>query len=879
MASKTGSGLLPEGTVTFLLTDVEGSTAMWEAEPEAMAAAIARHYEVLDHAVRAHDGVRPLEQGEGDSVVAAFALPSAALSAARDAQRALGAEGWATTIPLKVRMAVHSGEARLRNERNYFGEAVIRTARLRSLAHGGQVLVSAATRELVGESAGEFDLIDLGVYRLRDLARAEHVYQLAHPTLVAEFPALRSLDRRPSNLPTPMTSFIGRVDDIARVADLLAENHLVTLTGSGGSGKTRLAHRVAAEVGDRHPDGAWWVDLVGVADGALVVAAIGRAVGVPDDPVDPRGGLARRLAAKDLVLVLDNCEHVLEGCADVAAALLAQCPGVVMLATSRTPLDVPGEYVWRLPPLAVPDPSARVDPATVSQFDAVRLFVDRAARAGRDFRLTEANASTVAEICDRLDGVPLAIELAATRARVLTPAQILAGLDDAIGLLARGPRLDSPRHQTIEASISWSHSLLGTRERVLLRRLAIFASPFTLEVAESVAAGAELPAAEVLDALDGLTDHSLVEMDADGAEARYRLLETVRQFAARQLAAAGELETLADRHADVFAARAMELWPLYHSGMGELLERGDAEFGDLVAMLGHLERHRSPEALAEVAVACLPCLHVRHPVEGSAWGERVLARLGDAPNALSGRLHLRLAVVGDARSSRHIDAAAAIAAATGDEEVAAGSELLAAWRRAVIDPTPAARRAVNEAAARLDAAGEDHLSRFGRWGRVALLRTIGRTAEAVEHWPQAEATIVCWRCRSRVWTDAALLALDRGDLAGARAAVERARRHAVAVRGAGYFGDVYATATMVALYAGERWPAAAIEEELAAASGSPMAAGYLYEAARRRTGRRRRPRRRGTGSARGDRRARRGPAPADQRPARAGRRQARGRPP
>ncbi len=827
----SGSFALPEGTVTFLLTDVEASTSTWEAEPAAMVQAITRHYDVLDAAIAAHGGVRPVEQGEGDSVVAAFSRASDAVRAALDAQRRLRQEAWPTTSPLAVRMAIHTGEAQLRDSGNYVGPAIIRTARLRAIGHGGQVLISAVTRDLVGDELGAGGVVDLGIHRLKDLARPEHVWQLAHPDLRSEFPPLRSLDRVPNNLPVSLSSFIGRADDISTVAGLIGQSQLVTLTGTGGAGKTRLAEQVAAEVADRYPDGAWWVDLVGVTDPSLVPAAIGRAVGVPDDPDDPLGGVARRLAAKEMLLVLDNCEHLIDGCAEVAAALLAAGPDVILLATSRVPLGVPGELSWRVPALAMPRPGGAPEPlGIVSAYDAVRLFVDRAVRARQDFRLTDANAATVAEICARVDGVPLAIELAAARCRVLAPGQIRDGLSDAIELLTGGPRVAAPRHQTIEASISWSHSLLDDAERVLFRRLAMFAAPFTLDAAETVPPDDALPAAQVLDLLAGLVDQSLLQMDDTGGDARYRMLETVRQFARRELATAGERDELADRHSSYFAARARSLWPLFHAGMARLLEIADAEYGDLVAMLAHLEEHGSPEEFADVAVACLPCLHVRHPLEAAAWGDRVLARLGDAPTVLSGRLHLQFAVVSSVRTRRHIDAAAAAAAATGDPEVSVGSGFLTEWRRAVADPTPDAVAAVGDGRRRLEEVGEDHISKFGLWSLAALKRAIGRDREAFEDWERAEASIVCGRCRVRVWTEAALLALDRGDRDAARAAADAAQAGAVDLRDAGYSGDAYLAATEVAIYAREPWPDTVIEEEFAVASSNAMAAGYLHEA-------------------------------------------------
>ena len=331
-----GGTVVPEGTVTFLLTDVERSTEGWEAEPDAMAAAIARHYEVLDEVVSAHHGVRPVEQGEGDSVVAAFSRASDAVLAALDAQRRLADETWPTRSALRVRMAVHTGEARLRDEGNYIGTAVIRTARMRSIAHGGQAVVSSATHDLVvDELPDDIELLDLGIHRLKDLARPEHVWQLTHPSLEATFPPLRSLDTLPNNLPVALSSFIGRTAEIDTVVRLVQDNRLVTLMGPGGAGKTRLAQQVGAELADLFRDGVWWVDLVEVTDPELLPSAISRALSFPEDRMDRIGGVARRLAAKRLLIILDNCEHLAGGCAEVSTEILRRCPDVAILATSR----------------------------------------------------------------------------------------------------------------------------------------------------------------------------------------------------------------------------------------------------------------------------------------------------------------------------------------------------------------------------------------------------------------------------------------------------------------------------------------------------------------------------------------------------------------
>ena len=621
---------LPTGTVSFLLSDVESSTVQWGSEPEAMAKAIARHYELIDEIVSTHRGVRPVEQGEGDSVVAAFSRPSDALQAALDVQRRFESERWPTSSPLKVRIAVHTGEARLRDEGNYAGNAIIRAARLRSVAHGGQIVVSSATHDVVVDDlATDVGLVSLGVHRLKDLSRPERVWQLVHPDLEVEFPALRSLDAVPNNLPTSLTSFIGRFDAMDTIARLVLDNRLVTVTGTGGAGNTRLAQQAAGEIADAFADGVWWIDLLGVTDPSMIASAVSRAAKLSEDRSDPLAGLVRRLASQRVLLVFDNCEHLLDAAAEFIASILTSCAAATVLATSRAPLNVPGELSWQVPPLA--------------KDDARRLFVDRASRTDQSFRLTDDNAGQIEAICKRLDGIPLAIELAAARCRMLPVTQVLAGLSDAISLLAGGQRGVLPRHQTIDASIRWSHSLLDNDAQLLLRCLSIFAGPFTLDAARAVAPDEQLAALMVPTVLESLVDQSLVQIDTSRAVARFRLLETVRQFARRELDEAGEVAALAARHATYFADRARGLWPLFEHNMLQLLDQADDEFEDLAEMFRYIDEHWTPEEHAEVAMASLPAVGVRHATEVVTLADRVAARV-DELSVLGGLLHMQLSL-------------------------------------------------------------------------------------------------------------------------------------------------------------------------------------------------------------------------------------------
>jgi predicted ATPase/class 3 adenylate cyclase/DNA-binding CsgD family transcriptional regulator len=813
---RTPVSALPVGVVTFVLTDIEGSTAQWEAEPDEMAAAVKRHYELLDEVVGSHGGVRPLEQGEGDSTVAVFARAQDAVAAALDAQRVLTIEAWPTSTPLKVRVAVHAGEARLRDELNYIGSTIIRTARLRAIAHGGQVLLSSAARDLAVDDLGaDVDLLDVGTHRLKDLTRPEHVWQLAHPDLEAEFPSLRSLDAVPNNLPVSLSSFIGRFEEIETIARLIYDNRLVTLTGAGGAGKTRLAQQVAAEVTEAFPDGVWWIDLASVSDRSLVASAVSRALLLPEDRGDRVGGVVRRLAAKRALLVLDNCEHLLDACAEVAAAVLTGCRDVAVLTTSRAPLNLPGELSWRLPPF--------------SENDAIRLFADRATKVRQDFRLTNETTSDVVAICERLDGIPLAIELAAARCRVLTPGQILDGLADAMGLLASPARGVLPHHQTIDASIRWSHSLLSGTEQVLFRRLGVFEAPFSLEAASAVVPGDALPVTAVLPGLETLVDQSLVQMDDQRGVARFRMLDTVRQFASREVEEAGERDALSARHAAHFVERARSLWPLFNSGMSELLDQADLEYEDLTAMYAHLEANASPEEHAAIAMAGLPAIGVRHTAEASLLADRVVARVEDM-TVPGGRLRTRMAVV-DPMNPEHVGMCLAAAEATGDPELLAYAAYWQLWGACAADPTPGAVAEFVAAREKLGEFGETHFIKT-YWTVAAIERSVGRHTAATRSAELAKTETQCKRCNVMVWSEAALLALAFGDLQTADAAIDRALGFAAEVRDAGFAAHVRVAQTEAAVYAGRPWPAAEIEAELttSGATGSPLVLGYLREA-------------------------------------------------
>ncbi|MFY1620980.1 ATP-binding protein, partial [Micromonospora sp. WMMD736] len=561
-----GVSELPTGTATLLLADVEGSTRLWETQPDEMPAALARLDQVVAAAVTAHGGVRPVEQGEGDSFVAAFARASDAVACALQVQRA-------PLAPIRLRIGVHTGEVQLRDDANYAGPVINRAARLRDLAHGGQTVLSGATEPLVADHLPDGAwLTDLGSHRLRDLPRPERVLQLCHPDVRTEFPPLRAADAVVShNLPVQLTSFVGRQAEMAELSGLIAENRLVTLTGVGGAGKTRLAVEVAERLDDEFPDGVRYIDLAPVTIPAVVPLTVARTLCLPDQPgrstTDTVLGF---IGHKTMLLVFDNCEHLLDAAGDLIVAVLEACPRVSILATSRESLGVAGELSWRMPSLSTTD-------------EAIELFVDRARHVRPGFRIDGDEAALAADICQRLDGMPLAIELAAARVRALSLSQIAEGLYDRFRLLTGGARGAVRRQQTLRASVDWSHAMLTDPERVLFRRLAAFAGGFDLDAAEDVGAATDAERYQLLDQLGLLVDKSLVLAERGAGGMRYRLLETVRQYGLEKLGESGEAGAVRTRHRDHYATTAAALDADIQAGTERLLAWADAEIDNLYA--------------------------------------------------------------------------------------------------------------------------------------------------------------------------------------------------------------------------------------------------------------------------------------------------------
>ena len=636
------------GVVTFLFTDIEGSTRAWEQEPERMRRALACHDALSRATVESSRGT--IVKMTGDGMYAVFDDPLDGLNAAVALQLALADPAATNDVPLRVRCGLHVGVVE-RRDHDFFGTPVNRAARIMNAAHGLQVLISQAVVILIADRlpAG-VTLRDLGSVRLRDLASPEHVYQLVHPRLRQDFPALRSLEATPNNLPQQVTSFVGRERELEEVKQWLARGRLVTLLGAGGLGKTRLALQVAANVPDDYPDGVWLVELAAQSDARLVPQAVASVLGLKEEAGRPVAEtLVKYLKDRQLLLILDNCEHLVQACAELTKHLLQSGPRVTVLATSREPLHLAGESTYPVPALSLPDVNATTTFEALMHCEAVRLFIDRALAAKPAFRVTDQNVDAVAALCRRLDGIPLALELAAARVRALSVEKIAERLSDRFRLLTGGDQTAVPRQQTLRACIGWSYDLLAEPERALLRQLAVFVGGWTIEAAEAVGASVDIDTLGVLDLLTRLVEKSLVALDAKGE--RYGLLETVREYAQERLFSSGEEAVVRRRHADYCLALAEEAEPFTRGGPQQKrwLDLLEIEHDNLrAALTWALERPES-EALGPSMCAalwrfwCYRC----HWREGRRWCLKALERVpGESDQATRARVLMGAGAIG-----------------------------------------------------------------------------------------------------------------------------------------------------------------------------------------------------------------------------------------
>ncbi len=603
--------MLPTGTVTFLLTDIEGSTPLWEKQPEAMKAALAGHDAILREAIEARGG--QVIKSTGDGIHAVFPTALEAVQATIQAQTRLQTP--LANLQIKVRMGVHTGEAELRAG-DYFGQSLNRTARIMAVGYGGQILLSEVTAALVRDDLpANTGVKDLGEHRLKGLSNPEHLWQLVAPGLPGEFPALQSLSTLPNNLPLQLTSFIGREKEKAVIKASLTSARLVTLTGSGGTGKTRLSLEVGGELVTAFPNGVWLIELAPLTNPEQIIPALAQVFGLLELSYGSMEAMViDYLRDKKLLLILDNCEHLIAACARLVDELLHHCAGLKVLASSREALGIAGETAYRIPSLAESESNC--------------LFEERARAANPGFTLTEANAASVTQICARLDGIPLAIELAAARIRLFSPEQIASRLDDRFKLLTGGSRTALPRQQTLRALIDWSYDMLGEEERQLFRRLSVFAGGWTFEAAEFVC-----PKHDVLELLTQLINKSLVVVDSDGSDStRYHFLETIRQYARDKLLDAGESFEVRSMHSQYFLQMAETSEPyLYQADSAKLVSLLDDERDNFRVSLEWATENDIESALQIIYALQIYWVRNGYQAEGRLLAENVIAKAEALP--------------------------------------------------------------------------------------------------------------------------------------------------------------------------------------------------------------------------------------------------------
>ena len=635
---------IPTGTVTFLYTDIEGSTKRWEEHPEAMNAALARHDALMRACIEENGGY--IFRTVGDAFNVAFSTAPQALQAALDAQRALASEAWSNeTGPIKVRMALHAGTPLIRDG-EYHGQPLNRVARLLAAGHGGQTLLSQPTYDLVRDTLPkDVTLHDMGEHRLKDLTRPEHIYQLLIDGLTGDFPPLRTLDNRPNNLPIQRSLMIGREKELKAVIEMLLRDDvgLLTLTGPGGTGKTRLGLQVAAELIDHFEDGVFVANLASTGDPDLMPSAVAQALGVKEATNRPiLESLKDYLKDKQMLLVLDNFEQVVSA-APIVADLLGCAPNLKVLVTSRETLHIYGEHDFPVPPLTLPDPKHLPSLERLSQYESVRLFIERAASAKPSFAINNENAPAVAEICYRLDGLPLAIELAAARIVILSPQAMLSRLQSTLKLLTGGARDLPVRQQTLRGAIEWSYDLLDKGEQMLFRRISVFVGGFSLEAAEAVCNADNDLSLDLLDGVSSLVKKSLLRQadDHDGiGEPRFIMLETIREYGLERLAESGELDIMKRHHAAFFIALVGDPYTEFNtSSRMTWIGRIDGDYENVRAVLEWgSSQPGQEESMLWLASSMFWYWNYRRVfAEGRAWLNGVLSRTPREHTAVTAR--------------------------------------------------------------------------------------------------------------------------------------------------------------------------------------------------------------------------------------------------
>ena len=590
---------LPSGTVTFLFTDIEGSTKLAQSHADKWESLRARHHAILKSAIETNNGY--VFQIIGDAFCASFHTAREGLNAAVDAQRKLQLENWGET-PIKVRMGIHTGEAEKRDD-DYRGYLTLaRVQRVMSAGHGGQVLLSNTTAELIRDQLPDgVSFRDMKENRLKGWVISEHLWQVVAKGLQQDFPPLSTLNIIPTNLPLQLTSFVGRDLEIAEIKEVLTNTRLVTLTGSGGTGKTRLSLQVASEILDRFKDGVWFIELAPITDPMLVPNTVASTLGLHEESGQPpMTALLEWFGERELLIILDNCEHLLDVCAGFVDSVLRKSRGIRILASSREALGIAGETAYRVPSLPIPDLKEQFTLEQLEECESTRLFIERAVQTLPTFNVTSASLPTIIQICQRLDGIPLAIELAAARVKVLSVEQIAERLDDRFKLLSGGSRTALPRQQTLRALIDWSYQLLDEQERLLFQRLAVFVGGWTLETAEAVCSfpSGGIEPYDILDLLTHLVDKSLIIVENAGRESRYRRLETIRQYAREKLFESEEVALIRDRHLDYFRTLAEKAEiEILHANQTVWLQRLNVEFDNIRAALEWSQENQVEDGL------------------------------------------------------------------------------------------------------------------------------------------------------------------------------------------------------------------------------------------------------------------------------------------